>query len=225
MTPIEYLSYYRSGKLPDTVTGLCGRILRGKTPQDFEKLSDDPNRQIVYLTDSDGLKSLIGKSGYDQLVAIGHHPDYIAKCVGEGKTYKLTVFPESAAICADWDGMFELVRQIYPTVYPYCKKYRHELKTWPFAKIERLAGYKFKEHDDPSDPKFMSLENFEKSSKGLVHVRSFFYCAIHVRELYSGDGYTYDENGNRGVKEYLLPNVKITDIPGALLEDMIVEIP
>lgn len=223
-TTQEYLDAYRNSQ-KIKVEGLCGRIIRGKTPQDFERLSDDPSRLLVYLTDSEGLESLIGKRGYDQLVTIGHHPDHIVSQVSQGKSYKLVVFPEAEALVADWDGMLELTSKVYPETAPYCKKYALELKSWPFERYEALAGYRFKDVDDPANPKFMSFEKWQQSSKGLIHLRALLYHAIHVRELYRGDGYTYDENGTRGVKEYLLPNLKIEEIEGADVEDMTVLLP
>jgi len=159
---IELLKTNRSGK----VEGLCGRIIRGKTPQCFARLSDDPNRKVVMLTDSEGLQSLLGK------------------------------------------------------------KYRPEFGRIPYSVIEQMAGYKFKDADDPKDPRFMSHENFNKrQSKGLAAVRALLYHTLHLRELFRGDGFTYDEHGNRGVREYLLPNVEVSSIDGVIVHDLTVACP
>jgi hypothetical protein len=222
MQPTEYIELLKNGG-SDKVEGLCGRIIRGKTPQCFSRLSDDPNRKVVMLTDSEGLQSLLGKNGYDMLITIGHHPDHIAKCLSEGKSYKIVVFPASSALEGTWDGVIRLGSQVYPDVAPFLKKYRPEFARLPFSVIEQMAGYKFKDADDP---RFMSHENFNKrQSKGLAAVRALLYHTLHLRELFRGDGYTYDEKGNRGVREYLLPNVEVTSISGVVVHDLTVSRP
>lgn len=224
MQPSEYIELLKTGTKAK-VEGLCGRIIRGKTPADFAHLSDDPNRKVVMLTDSEGLESLLGKVGYDMLITIGHHPDHIQKQLGAGKSYKIVVFPASSALEGTWDGVVKLTSQVYPDVAPTLKKYRPELGRLPFATIEQLAGYRFKDADDPAHPKFMTHEAFNKSSKGLVPLRALLYHTLHLRELFRGDGYTYDEKGNRGVREYLLPNVEIASIPGVVVHDLTVALP
>lgn len=124
-TTQEYLDAYRTNQ-KIKVEGLCGRIIRGKTPQDF------------------------------------------VSQVSQGKSYKLVVFPEAEALVADWDGMLELTSKVYPETAPYCKKYALELKSWPFERYEALAGHRFKDVDDPANPKFMSFEKWQQSSKGLI---------------------------------------------------------
>eukprot|EP00965_Chrysotila_dentata_P118224 3907511-Pleurochrysis_carterae.AAC.1 len=37
-------------------------------------------------------------------------------------------------------------------------------------------------------------------------VRAFLYHAMNLNNLYSGDGYTYTQEGGRGFREYLAPN-------------------
>lgn len=71
----------------------------------------------------------------------------------------------------------------------------------------------------------MTYEAWEKSDKGLTALRALLYHTLHLRELFAGDGFTYDENGKRGVKEYLMPNKTINDIAGHVLHDLDVKLP
>jgi len=48
----------------------------------------------------------------------------------------------------------KLGSQVYPDVAP-------EFGRLPFSVIEQLAGYHFKDVDDPTHPKFMSHERFQ----------------------------------------------------------------
>lgn len=228
LTPSQYLKVLGLGftlSPPPSVQGLCGRIIRGKTTEDFEKLSDDPNRLIVFLTDALGLAKMFGKSDYDMLITVGHHPDHIKKQLEAGKSYKFVVFPESEAQPATWDGLFKATGQVYPDIISDIQQHSAELIGTKYAAFEGQAGFKFASVDDVSNANYMSHAAYLASPRKAVDLRRLFYHTLHIRELYSGDGYTYDEKGKRGVKEYLMPNKKITDIHGAVVADMAVQLP
>jgi hypothetical protein len=251
MLPQEYIDVIRTGKKPvpqPYVSGLCGRILRGRPgTDDFEKLSDDKKRLVVMLTDSTGLSKFFGKTGYEMCVLVGHHPDHIKSKVEAGYVYKLVVFPESQGILATWDNVFKMAIGVYPDLTPYVQQHGNTLKslvdpvtgqvspcdlirfengrTQAFANIEALAGRKFMDCDQSDHPLFMTHEAWQKSQKGLVDLRALLYHTLHLRELYSGDGHTYDANGRKGVKEYLMLNQPILDIAGHVLHDLDVRLP
>jgi hypothetical protein len=117
MTLNEYVETLKTGKTSaKTITGICGRIIRGKRPEDFETLTDDPERKLVMLMGPDGLGLLPGKTGHDMLVAIGYEPDYLRHKVAEGNQFKLVVFPEGGpAKLATWENAVEAVSEVYPT--------------------------------------------------------------------------------------------------------------
>lgn len=251
MQPQEYIDAVKTGKKPvpqPFVTKLCGRILRGRPgTDDFEKLSDDKNRLVVMLTDSTGLSRFFGKTGYEMCVLVGHHPDHIKSKVEAGYVYKLVVFPENEAILATWDNVFKMTADVYPDVASYIQQHGQALKsiidpqsgqlkvcdlvtvenqrTKAFASIEALAGRKFMDCDKSDHPLFMTHEAWQKSQKGLVELRALLYHTLHLRELYAGDGYTYNEHGQKGVKEYLMLNKPIVDIAGHVLHDLDVRLP
>jgi len=234
LTPAQYLKVLELGfplSPPPFVTGLCGRIIRGKTPEDFAKLSDDPSRKIVFLTDAGGLASMLGKSGYQMLITVGHHPDHIAKQVAAGKTYKIVVFPASEAQPATWEGLCRSTAEVYPDLKSDMQKYFDEFQTLSFKDWEQKfqtqmgTSTQMKDVDDPSSFNFMSYDKYVASPRTALDLRRFFYHTLHIRELFRGDGYTYDENGRRGVKEYLMPNKAITDIKDAVVGDVSVTIP
>lgn len=239
MTPQQYINTLKSGQnLTATDTnGLCGRIIRGKALADFETLSDDRSRLIVMLTDSEGLTTLCGKTDYERLVCIGHHPDHIKGKLATTPphTYKLVVFPAQEAIVANWSGVFDLATRLYPELNQPVSAFGSILSSGPFRiqdgksvafrSIERQAGYNFMDADKASDPRFMTIEKFRQTEKGPIELRALFYHTMHLRELFMGDGYTYDEKGTRGVREYVLPNKRIIDISGAVVSDMEVRLP
>jgi len=228
MSPDQYLKVVSLGfnlSPPPFVSGLCGRIIRGKTVQDFEKLSDDPNRLIVFLTDSNGLSKMFGKTGYEMLITVGHHPDHIAKQLAAGKSYKFVVFPESEAQPATWDGLFKATQDVYPDLAGDLLNHSTKLRTSKYAEWELAANIKFADVDDPAHPEYVSYQSYKTGSRDALALRRLMYHTLHIRELFRGDGFTYDEQGRRGVREYLMPNKAIADIKGSVIQDLDVRLP
>lgn len=223
----DYAAALRSGASA-TVEGLCGRIIRGKSPNDFLTLTDDPTRKIVMLVDPDGLTQMLGKTGYQMLIEVGYEPDYLDHKVAEGNQFKLVVFPEGgAAQLATWDNTIDMVCAVYPDVAAPIRACRQALKTRSFESIQAEAGFNFLEVEKAGDNdlRFMTYERFVQSVKTLADVRAFLYFSVHLRELYSGDGWTYDAAGRRGVREYIIPNKPIAELGENQIIDINVIIP
>jgi nicotinamidase/pyrazinamidase len=208
------------------VEGLCGRIIRGKKSEDFQTLTDDPTRKIVMLVDETGLEKLVGKTGYEMLIEVGYEPDYLEHKVKEGNQFKLVVFPEGgSAKLATWDNMLDMVKEAYPDIE--VEKYRKDLKEVSFEIIEQTFGWTFLsvEKLGKSDSRFMTYERFQQSSKSLVDFRAFLYFTVHLRELYSGDGWTYTADSKRGVKEYIILNKPLSELGEYRMIDIKIDLP
>lgn len=213
---------------PQKVTGLCGRIIRGKQPADFLTLTDDPTRKLVLLMGPDGLEKLLGKSGYDMLVEIGYETAYIDRKVAEGNRFKLIVFPEGGpAKLATWENVLDVVGNVYPNVASKLARHAHGLIHTDFAEIEHVAGFNFSAVDKagPTDPRYMTEERFRQSAGTLVDARAFLYFTVHLRELFSGDGYTYTADGRRGLMEYIVANKPIADLGSHEIIDLTITLP
>lgn len=212
----KYTKLFSEGKNSNSkIKGLCGRIIRGTKPEDFETLTDDPDRIIIMLIGGDGLKKLLGKTDYDRLITIGYAEDYIEYKVNGGFQFKLVVFKESETILlATWDNVAKLTSKIYPDIKKRIYSRLEELKSKKFSEIQEMASFSFEEVErkGKDDPNFMTYERFKNSSGTLVDVRAFLYHTLHLRFLYSGDGYTYDELGNKGLMEHIAPNKKLVDL-------------
>jgi len=238
----EYIDILRSGKQPipqPFVHGICGRVIRGTKPEHFDTLTDDPSRIVVMLMDADGLARLFGKNGYKILIEIGYRGDYIQQKLAAGNSFKLAVFPAEAAYLADWDGVFKIASEVYPEVASCCTRHAGLLRSLTsFAltagrsdqghfihEIEKLSGYRFMDADKKDDPRFMSIEQYRTSGKSVWELRALLYHTLHLRELYSGDGYTYNEQGRRQLKEYVMRNKRIADIKDSAVLDLEVQVP
>lgn len=227
---VQFVDAFLGGKaLRGTVGELCGRLVRGKESRDFETLTDDPQRKIVMLVGPDGLSQFLGKSGYELLRLIGYTEAHIRrKVIDEGNQFKLAVLPQkSGALLATWENTISMVAAEYPEVATLVRAVGPELKRRDFASIEREAGYRFEEVDKAGSahPRFMTTERLLASGGGVVAVRAFLYHRVHLKELYRGDGYTYDEQGARGLQEFIIPNLRLADIEGHRLLDVTVVVP
>lgn len=210
----EYDELFKNKKNA-TVEGLCGRIIRGTKPEDFETLTDDPDRKLVMLMGPDGLEKLLGKDSYDMLIEIGYERDYIQRKLDEGNQFKLVVFEEGGeAVLADWFNVIRTVSKTYPNISSKIQKHLSTLRRSTFDEIEKNAGFDFSEVDKngKEDPFFMTYEKYEKSGDNLINARSFLYFTIHLRELFHGDGYTYTADGDKGLMEFIVANKKLSEL-------------
>ena len=228
MDTIQYQNAFLNAQ-KQSVSGLCGRIIRGVKDNDFLTLTDDPNRKLVMLMGPDGLESILGKNGYESLVAIGYESDYIRhKIEVENNKFKLVVFSSGkTANIATWDNVIDIVSSVYPSVAAKLYSQKDALKQISFSEIEKTAGFKFNEVDKngTSDNRFMNLERFEQSNGNIIDVRAFLYFSVHLKELFSGDGFTYTFDGKKGLMEYIVPNMLISDLDDSKLISLDIQIP
>ena len=229
----DYLQALQNGEVVN-VEGLCGRIIRGKKPEDFKTLTDDPTRLVVMPMDETGLETLLGKSGYEMLVAIGYEEDYIRHKVEDGNDFKLVIFPAGEdAKLATWGNVIEVVAEAYsdyPEVGQMLNAQGHSLKDLDHRNFDD-----FEEHvnldcseidkDGSSNSNYMTLERFLDSDGSWEDCRLFLYFSVHLRELFAGDGWTRTKDGQKGVKEYLMPNKEISSLNGAKIIDIDIELP
>lgn len=218
--------------------GLCGRIIRGTKSEDFLTLTDDLTRKLVMLMGPDGLEKITGLSGYDSLIEIGYEADYIVrKVVDEGNQFKLVVFPEGGeALLASWDNVVKVVSNVYPEAKNALLLYLDDFKRIygnysdqrdAFFEIVKSAGFDFSEVDKngPSDHRYMTYDRFLKSDQSIVDTRAFLYFSVHLRELFSGDGYTHNVNGQRGLMEYIVPNKPLSELGDYEVIDLDIQVP
>lgn len=207
--------------------GLSGRVMRGKTAEHFEYLNADLNRKLVFIIGEEGLSVMKEMNGYEMLMSIGYTSEHIEYLVMQENNFKLLVFPSLQCHLATWDNILQLASEIYPEIAKDLQKHKQALKTLPFEAFEEALGYKFCdiEKSGRTHPGYMTYERYYHSSRTLVDTRAFLYFTLSLRELFSGDGYTYDFEGNRGLNEYVILNRKIFELNGAMLLDIKVNIP
>lgn len=223
----KYVRAFRHGHSLTRVRGAYGRIVRTQREKP-NMLAEESQRKVVMIMGPSGLKKLLGKSGYEALVEIGYTPEYIARNIARGMKFKLVVFdrPEKLRI-ATWTTAVAVLSGCYPELAPILQNALPGLKITSLEEFERLAGFTFAEvqASGPSDPRYMTVERLLQSGHTATDVRRFLYHSLHFSELYTGDGYTQTHDGKRGVREYLVPNIPICDLPNEHVIDLNIEIP
>ena len=240
MKPVDYLAHLQNRTVASPIENLNGRIIRGQKESHFFTLGgDDPSREIVFLTNSDGLSGIAekfaaaespGRATYDALLQIGYDKDYIETLAAKtgnwqdgynGSRYMMIAFPADSAFPATWDGTLACCKKVWPETARFCDTYASVLKSnKPIGYYEKYAGYKFllteKKAEDGGRPDLkMTVEKF-LAAPTFYNFRLFLYTKMHCRETYSGDGFSYDNDGNKLGEEFLMPNMNISDIQGAL---------
>jgi len=226
-------TYYlalQEGRIPsELVSGLMGRIIRGKDEEDFLTLSDDPLRQLVMLVGPDGLTSMLTNSAYDMLIKLGHEPEFIHREINAGKRFKLAVFPwKGEALLATWENVVRAVSEVYPVIAERLSQKLGFIQSLRFEEFEMLARHSFAEVDaaGPTDSRYMTYGRLRMRPyiNGL-DMRMFLYFTVRILELFGGDGHTYSVDGVRGVHEYIFPNCPLTDLGGHQVIDLTVKLP
>ena len=65
------------------------------------------------------------------------------------------------------------------------------------------------------DPRYMSEDRMAAARGTLPQVRGFLYNCLGLNPLFDGEGWTKTEDGKRGIKEYLVKNVRVDSVGGA----------
>merc|ERR1712232_1237701 len=213
------------------LSGLWGRILHGHDG-DFEFLTPNPKRKVVFTLGPLGLVDMIrATDGFEMLQLIGYDEAYIRRKVGEGERFKLVVasVDSQSGVRATWDNMLNMVQQAYPELGPKIEVHRDALKNYTYEEICSLpGGFDIAEAQAscPTGPNcYDSPERLAVSEGSLVQVRAFLLHTLNLNSLYSGDGWTYQEDGTRTNPEYGALNRNLTLISNRLVIDLCVELP
>lgn len=196
---------------------IYGRILKGKAEKDFETLSNDSNRKIIFLMDHKALQKVICLPVHEMLKQVGYTQDYIDQLEKEGYKFRLVLFSKDAqsGLPATWDNLMHLLKMTYPaSVMDRIAPYFSDLKSTPFQEIQNQAASLFSAvNKDKKHPEYMSVDKFLADNEPtLWKARAFLYYNVRLTELYSGDGFSYDESGKRLEPEFIAPNVPLKDL-------------
>jgi len=167
--------------------GIYGRITFYE-PGTFEKYKHelyfaDPSRRFVFLTGSDGLESLLGKSGFEIMLTVGKTKQAITQYIQQKGEFKLFIFEDEDYLVypGTWDGISQLTEKLYPELRGKLVIHVETLKSTPLQNFEEQLGFVFKDIQGKSDIRFMTIEKLLASDMSTANVRLFFLLFIKIK--------------------------------------------
>lgn len=210
VTPREYEDLFKKGQpLPMRIVGLCGRIMRGRTDDDFHQLAFQEGRRLAWVIGPIGLQKLVGMSHEDIVLGIGKHRDWLDAKLREGFSWRLVVFPDDRCRQATWDGLFEMIRLHYPTeVFERLQRWESRLRTSNDRITVSPSDIESDVKDNIDDPRHMSVERYLAASDTCENARLFLWHSLGVNDLFTGTGMSRET----GFDEYLRPACRLSEL-------------
>ena len=218
ISPSRYIELLRAGITPPRMTGVCGRIVRGKADEDFTRLSFLPGRRLAWVIGVEGLRAMISMSDTEKILTIGKSLPWLEEKLAAGYRFRLVVLPSTAGQPADWTGLLASIRQFYPEIAERVGRW------WPILRAQGVSagvGIELrvsKIKDDPLHALHMSLEKYQNADDTLENARLFLLHSLGVNDLYDGTGTTGYANIRSG--EYLVPNRSLVEFPNRAEVDL-----
>lgn len=199
-----------------------GRVVRSHEAP--VKLAAEQDRKIAMVMGPSGLASLNGTTE-DFLISIGYTHDYIRRQILEGMHFYLIMFGFGDGCdralrprLATWENVLKECALAYPMVAGAFEAAgtKETLMAMSFARAEELCGFSLSEVDKNGvdDPRFVSFDRLAGSDMSPLMVRRFLYHCCRISDLFSGDGWTRTAAGKLGLKEYVMPNMRIDQLAG-----------
>ncbi len=181
---------------------LIGRVLRGTSKKDFNKLAKEP-RKLAFLTPD--VNDLIDKPTKTILKRVGYPKSFIRKLkntpdmkfklgILDKKSNKNNCKSSKKVALADWSGLLTMFKKAYPNIIKVVSKKNNN---WETA-IKKLKW------NDLWKKKISEKELIDNPT--VINLRIFMNNIENINKLYSGDGYTVDEKGNKNVHEWITIN-------------------
>ena len=241
----EFINLWQSGACDEVAQEKLDNILKscelsGRMIHYFDKkkpdaLSDKEWQRLSWTFGPDALSGFLGKNAREICVQLGFAEEWLIHQIAKGKKFKLSIFPskEVDGKCATWDGLAYLLENHYSEVWPKISPHLPRIQETSFVDLEKEAGYDMWEANkagrrqgaidtegESDDPNYISMQRLHVRAGTCVEVRQFLWDEIGLNKLFTGKGYTEDEQGNVGPKEYLAMNKRFVDIKGLCIVDV-----
>lgn len=224
----KFADALRNGSRNASARGCYGRIVRSKDGQP-QSLTEDTDRRVVMVMGPLGLRTLLGKSGFEMVCQIGYTGDYIERKLEEGFKFHLALFarPDGELKVATWKNTLAVVAEAYPEVADIVLAQAWALKKTSFEEFESQAGFSFADVDalGSDDERFMTVQRLLASDRSPLAVRRFLYHSTRLSELYTGTGSTKTRDGDHGVREYIMRNRSVSQLGEFALLELQINVP
>ena len=210
-------------------TPLFGRMIHGnrKLQKGFGVyLSFDEWKRLSWVFGPEAIRRFIGMSSREICLDLGFGETWLDAKLKAGDEFMLAIFPSTHndVKLVTWEGIEELLERNYPEVFDKINVHLPQIKSMSVDEIYDIAGYDLEEvnlvgrydHEtgESKDDRYISLQRLIRREGTLVEVRQFLWDEIGLKRLYSGKGYTVNDQGETGPPEYLASNKRLDDIEG-----------
>lgn len=169
-TPVEidpstYVGLFTGGEpVPAAFSGVCGRVVRGRSEAEFGSLAFASGRRLAWVTGPEGLRTMIGRTGAEIVLGIGKDPAWLREKLAEGMRWRLIVLPQAACERADWAGVFARISSDYPEVADKLLRWRDALPDRAVATAIDPGLVTGAVKDDVAHPCHMTVERYLSSA-------------------------------------------------------------
>lgn len=225
INPAAYVEMFEKRlDAPRRFTGVCGRVVRGKAPEDFAKLSFLQGRELAWLIGPDGLRRFVGRTAVEVLKIIGKFDQsWLDREVAKGMQFKLIVMPQAECRRADWDGVFDMVEARYPEIASKLHRWRERLRDPSLVGEIGAELVSDAVKANIHHPDHMSPKRYLVCDDTAQNARLFLWHSLGMNGQYVGDGYTAAPSHDLRLDEYLTANVPLKTILGVAITDLSVE--
>ena len=213
-----------------STTPLSGRMMYGnrKLQKGFGTyLSTDEWKKLSWVFGPQAIRRFLGMSSRDVCLELGFGQVWLDAKIAAGDEFVLAVFPSSSADAkqATWEGVEYLLEAHYPEVWNKISARLPQIKAMSsIEEMYEVAGYDMEivnlvgryDHmtGESHDERYVSLQRLVRREGTVVEVRQFLMDEIGLKRLYTGSGYTLNDDGETGPPEYLAQNKILVDIEG-----------
>ena len=158
------------------------------------------------------------------LELVGFEWCWVLEKLSAGLKFRLILFSLTRAMAtlATWDNLWRLVEGESPRCAEKLAPHIPVLIETPYRELIERIGYDVDRLSCKRRAEVSSFAAFADDAvpSDLGRARAFFRHTLKCTALYRGNGYTYDEDGRRGAREYVIPNTRAKDLPGATWTDL-----
>jgi len=213
--PAAYVAMFE-GRLPapDAFTGVCGRVVRGRSEADFAMLAFASGRRLAWVTGPAGLRSMLGRTGAQIVLSIGKDPAWLHEKLAEGMRWRLAVLPQAVCERADWAGVLALIEAHYPEIAGKLLRWRDAVQDPDLAHTIDPNLVTGAVKDDADHQAHMSVARYTTCPDTAANARLFLWHSLGLNQLFVGDGWATDPLTGKRVEEYLTANIPLAAVAG-----------
>jgi hypothetical protein len=184
------------------------------------------NQPFPFIMGPETVTQMRGKSPIEIMEFIGYERSFVKEKLTQGYRFYIVFFSgfyqhaemvagisKREPLEATWLNVLSLIKEVSPVCGEKCEMVYGIVQSTNYDQfeydIERLSPEVYRE--------VCSFEAFASTLLPITPtlIRAFIRHTMKCTRLYSGDGYSYDEKGRRGAKEYLIPRVPISSLVDA----------